>query len=345
MLNLSQKFGFDARRQQARLDMLGLKGDYKAQCYRLQREVIRPAREDLVREFLVWLRRHDELIQYLNAVEPDQLRTGLRQYVETFGVINMDSYFESRLKVGLTHWMLDVPVSLYTCGHRFMQQLIVDRILMTCAPGDAREMIALTLKIMALDLTLVTDTYRLAQVSNLVRKLKNQMDETYKFRLKATLDSLTGLANREHAMTLGEESIKAAREGGLAACVIMMDIDFFKKVNDTYGHPTGDAVLKAVASTMKTALRGHDVVGRYGGEEFIIFLRGPRSDEFWSVAERLRLTVASRPIHGEGNVVPVTISQGMAVAGPNDTLADLIKRADEALYKAKNSGRNRVMIG
>jgi diguanylate cyclase (GGDEF)-like protein len=345
MLNLSKKFGFDVRRQQARLQLLGLNGDYKAQCYRLQREVLRPAKDELARKFMIWLRQQDELLKYIGEVEADQLRNGLLEYIETFGIINSETYFESRLRVGLTHWMLNVPVSLFTCGHRYMQQLIVGRILQVLPPADSPELVELALKITALDLTLVSDTYRLAQVHHLVKSLKNQMDETHKFKLKAMQDPLTGLPNRGHLMTLASNALRDSRAQGYFIAVIMADIDYFKKVNDTHGHPTGDAVLVTVSQRMTGTLRTDDVVGRYGGEEFMIVLRSPRPDEFWSVAERIRLLIAATPVEGHGNSVPVTISMGLAAPVSNEEgLGDLIKRADKALYDAKHGGRNRVVV-
>ena len=124
--------------------------------------------------------------------------------------------------------------------------------------------------------------------------------------------------------------------------MIVLDIDHFKRVNDTYGHPTGDAVLVAMAQAMNAALRTDDVVGRYGGEEFMIVLRSNNANEFWSVVERMRLMIAREPIRAHGNVVSITVSQGMAVPAPEEDLGDLIKRADKALYDAKHGGRNQA---
>jgi diguanylate cyclase (GGDEF)-like protein len=343
VLNLSKKFGFGPRRQRERLALVGLTGDTKALCYKLQRDVLRPGREEIVRDFLVWLRRHDELIQYLGNVDQEMLRAGLRTYVETFGILS-ESYFEGRFRIGLTHYMLEIPVTTFTCAHGFLQELFLGQVLARVGGAEARELGLLATRILTLDLSLVLDTYRLAEVHKFVRSLRDQMDETHKLRVKATQDPLTQLPNREHLMTLADQSLHDAQEGGEAFGLIMLDIDHFKRVNDTYGHPAGDAVLISVASTMRNALRGDDIVGRYGGEEFMIVLRSPRGSEFYAVAERLRQLVARAPIPAEGHSISVTASQGLAVATSEETLEQVIKRADVALYEAKEEGRDRVIL-
>lgn len=344
MLDLCKRFGFDRRRQQARLGALGIDASLRPLCLRLRREVVGPHKEAVAQAFLRWLGAQEDAQRYLGDAQHDVLYRGLVGYLDRLGDVDADAAFEERLRVGLSHWMLDVPVSLFVCGHQTLQQLLLERVFATCSAAEAPAFASLVLRLMALDLTLVADTYRLAQVHHLVRSLKSQMDETHKFKLKATLDPLTGLPNRARVMELAEEALLDARSRRLSLCLVMLDIDHFKQVNDSYGHPAGDDVLTAVAGVMREALRGDDVIGRYGGEEFLIVLRAPRPDEFWSVAERVRLLVAAKPVVTHGHRVPVTVSQGLAVAEPQEALAALIGRADAALYEAKRQGRNRVLV-
>lgn len=166
-------------------------------------------------------------------------------------------------------------------------------------------------------------------------------------RLKAlsNTDPLSGIANRRHFTEMLEREIERARRFKQILFVLMLDIDHFKRINDTYGHSVGDAVICHVADMLGESVRSIDGVGRIGGEEFSIYLSGLDRPSAQVVAERLRSRVESSPTHGaRGVFVTHTISIGMAELLAEDTSAEaLLIRADKALYAAKNSGRNRVV--
>ena len=124
--------------------------------------------------------------------------------------------------------------------------------------------------------------------------------------------------------------------------LIMIDIDHFKNINDTHGHLVGDKVLTEVARRLSAAVRDFDSLGRYGGEEFLVVLKGTPLSTALTVAERVRTHIAAGPISLHGLKVNVTISIGVSVIQPGDSIEEFIKRADKALYKAKSAGRNRV---
>ncbi|OJF12308.1 diguanylate cyclase [Couchioplanes caeruleus] len=160
----------------------------------------------------------------------------------------------------------------------------------------------------------------------------------------ATTDGLTGVANRRHFHDLAETLVNAARRGKRQLAAIMLDIDHFKKVNDTYGHGAGDDVIREVARRLGLSVRQCDVLGRYGGEEFAVVLPDYQGAEE-AVAERMRAMVAGEPITTRVGPVPVTISLGMARLDPTDDGLDtLLARADHALYRAKEAGRNRIAL-
>lgn len=166
----------------------------------------------------------------------------------------------------------------------------------------------------------------------------------------ATLDALTGLNNRhQFEVRLGQEIATAARQNK-PLCAIMLDIDFFKKVNDTYGHFAGDCVLKTVSATIKAQLREYDIASRYGGEEFSILLPFTNINEAYTVAQRLRHAVQDNEVpipndKGETTMtIKVTISVGVAQYKDGDTGQSLNDNADKALYQAKTHGRNKVVI-
>lgn len=177
-------------------------------------------------------------------------------------------------------------------------------------------------------------------------RLVINLDEAQR-RLKrlASTDELTGLRNRRHMMGRLEEEFERAIRLSEPLCVTMLDLDFFKKINDTWGHPFGDHVLKWVANRMNEVVRAYDVVGRIGGEEFLIVSPSTTLDEALVLAERLRATIEQETINHGGSVIPLTISAGIALMDKSDiNCEDLIRRADAALYRAKQSGRNRVVV-
>lgn len=166
----------------------------------------------------------------------------------------------------------------------------------------------------------------------------------------ATLDALTGLNNRRQFETRLKQEVSSAERQGKPLCAIMLDIDFFKKVNDTYGHIAGDLILKSTASVIKKALRESDIPSRYGGEEFAILLPFTSIEEAQMVGERLRQAVESTTVDvqsekGGSNInVKVTISLGVSQFQEGDTGQTLYQKADKALYHAKEGGRNQVFL-
>ena len=177
----------------------------------------------------------------------------------------------------------------------------------------------------------------------------NRANSYSKILQYATIDALTNLNNRrQFELRLGQEIATTKRQNN-PLCAMMIDIDFFKKVNDTYGHASGDAVLKGVASIIKSALRESDIPSRYGGEEFAILLPYTHIQEAQIVGERLRKAVEASPIpinteDSEVKSINITISMGLAEFNNDETGEELFERADKALYEAKESGRNRVCI-
>lgn len=164
-------------------------------------------------------------------------------------------------------------------------------------------------------------------------------------RRKSLIDPLIGTWNRGAIMRiLGIEAIRCDK-AGLPLSLIVADLDYFKRINDTYGHPAGDAVLVKVASRLRSCIRPQEALGRYGGEEFLIVLPGSSHKTAMAVAERMRMAIASQPESIAGAVLQLTISAGIASTDlfPAATTDELISRADVALYAAKDRGRNRVV--
>lgn len=182
------------------------------------------------------------------------------------------------------------------------------------------------------------------------RMIDRIIEENYAYQLRiealANCDALTGCFNRRYFMQEAARLLKLAQRSGSPISLIMLDIDHFKSVNDRFGHPAGDQVIRAVADQLAATMRETDLVARIGGEEFVALLPDTGQVAAHTAAERLRLAIAGASITADGLAEPirVTASQGLALAlADGDTLEALLARADQALYAAKRGGRNRVV--
>ncbi len=179
-----------------------------------------------------------------------------------------------------------------------------------------------------------------ARVRNQIRRkryqerLRTELDRSLEM---AVTDALTGLRNRRYVRRHLEGILRQA-----GAAVLMLDVDRFKAVNDTYGHAAGDAVLREVAERVRAQIRASDVVARYGGEEFLVVMAATTEEEAQVVGERLRAAMEAVPVQADGQKLNVTSSVGVAAAEAGTSVDALIAAADEALYRAKRLGRNRV---
>ncbi len=184
---------------------------------------------------------------------------------------------------------------------------------------------------------------RISESAGLVESLRAELDAA---RQQALTDALTGLPNRRAFDDRMAGAIAASDASGKPVALLILDIDHFKTVNDRFGHPVGDAVLRRTAQTMRAALREGDLAARTGGEEFAALLPATKLEEAFEIAERLRLAIAAQTltIRATGTKLgDVTISIGLALRHPGETPVQWTKRADEALYRAKQEGRNRVV--
>lgn len=166
--------------------------------------------------------------------------------------------------------------------------------------------------------------------------------ETELARKEATLDPMTHMLNRTHFVRAIEENRDTDEKAGF---FLMLDADNFKQVNDTYGHAAGDSVLLKITDVMRMALRDDDIVGRLGGEEFGIYLRGVNRQQAYEVAERIRSEVEQTPIEvGDNETYNATVSIGAVFAAKQHNVTQLMQMADRNLYRAKGKGRNQVVF-
>lgn len=173
------------------------------------------------------------------------------------------------------------------------------------------------------------------------RQLDKQTRQLESYLTEARTDALTKLANRRSFDAKVEELFNAYRKGGKSFVIAMIDIDHFKKINDTHGHPAGDEVLRQVASILRQSINNPYLLARYGGEEFVVLMAGPLRVAADRIDE-MRRRVAATPLRVGELSIPITLSAGITEPREELVPGTMIRRADESLYMAKNIGRNRV---
>ena len=174
-----------------------------------------------------------------------------------------------------------------------------------------------------------------------VEQRRRLSDELFRI---ATTDQLTGTVSRRHLFELGNYEIARAGRSGDPLAALLIDLDHFKRVNDTHGHLVGDEVLKQFAEIARTIIRSADVFARYGGEEFVILLPATRPEGALEIARRLIDTLAAAPIRTTAGEIRITASIGLATLLTGDSVLEtLLSRTDTALYEAKRAGRNRIV--
>lgn len=335
----------DRLRRDYRLCLLDLSPRDRRTAQQLHKVVIGPRLESIIGAFYERL----ETINEFQAIMEDghdraALRHAQSNYLRTLGVnFDTEGYFEGRIRVGLAHERVGVPLSLYLCAFRFLQQLLLKNI--RAAVGDADEQHRLAdfvIKITALDLSLAVDAYHGARVTSLEASIAHLDAEERLQRQRAETDALTGVANREYTLNALNRALRQDGAASTSLCLAIADLDHFKRINDLYGHLSGDAVLRDVVARLRAGFRDFDLIGRYGGEEFAIMLTGARLPLALEICERVRRRVADSPVAVGSLSIPVTISFGVAEARPGDDAESLFERADRALYAAKQAGRDRV---
>lgn len=300
-------------------------------------------------------------IAFRNAVEADTYFVGIREGDELrLDLIYDDgeSYENQRVKLEgtLSSWVLNNQQSLFLPDLRREVQLPGVRLVLAGKHKTSLSWMGVPIKSGAIDGIMSIGSYRpnafdradLELLSNLAQYTTQALHNTYHHEevvLRSQLDSLTGVYNHGHFLKVLKEQADRAIAEQQPLSLIMLDVDYFKQYNDTYGHLVGDEVLTSLCQTIRQHIKKTDVVGRWGGEEFAISLPGTNAAQAQQIAERIRETMAAFIIHASNEMtIPVpTVSQGIALFPDEaDEIIKLIDLADKRLYIAKSRGRNQI---
>lgn len=273
-------------------------------------------------------------------------RQGWLDYLQYFGLdFDIPPHFAGRMAFSAACARAGIPLGMLHLQHSLILQSVIELLAANRIPAqDIQSLVIHVLKLGALDAYLATEGYREAKIDTLQKALAESHEEVSRLHHMASTDQLTGLTNFNSLMEKLELQIAKAEERKHPLCVIMADLDFFKKVNDTYGHMVGDMVLRHTAERIRAAVRDFDIVGRFGGEEFTIVLKNTDIDMAKFIAERIRNEISATSMHVKGMNIHITISLGGAMLEHGETKEVLLDRADAALYEAKQTGRNRVVF-
>jgi diguanylate cyclase (GGDEF)-like protein len=344
---LCRQFGFSHAAISERLNLLGLGGPAIPMiAEELQTHVIQPNVDEIIEEFFAALEQMPEFQAMVQGQgQINHLKMTQRKYLLSMGRdFATPDYFESRLRVGAAHDRSGVSLSLYQSFYCQLQNMLLSLIPpeIRQKPDAFAELAHFIIKITALDMSLAIETYHSTQVHDLEDSITICRKESEILRRSLRFDTVTRVHSRAFVVQALNEKLKSAQQQQMPLSVVMADLDHFKKINDTHGHLVGDRVLHDVATRMVTGARGSDIVGRYGGEEFLIIFEGASLDVARDLAERIRIRVLADPFVEDSRQLFVTVSLGVAEARADEGAESLIRRADKAMYEAKTAGRNRV---
>ncbi len=344
---LCDKYGFNADKRQRYVALMGFGMECHAQLEYLHENIIKPNAEAIVDEFYAELLLFPEIGTFIaQHSEIDVLKKTQIAHLGSYGLkFDKAEYFEQRLRIGLVHAQIKLPLSYYKAAFRILDEILINYIT-ELVPAKSEEfvpMIKLVSRLSSLDMSLAIETYHNIKVQDMSSSIKALRDERKSLSSIIDHDELTQVASRSRIFECLSDSIENAPESNESFCVAMIDLDYFKSVNDNFGHLVGDQILKDVAFRMKSTLRENDMLGRYGGEEFVLVFASASLQKTEKILQRICKHIADEPFQIEQHSITMTVSIGVTDFHAGDNADDLLGRADHALYKAKSSGRNHVV--
>lgn len=312
-------------------------------------DVISSHVDEIIGAFYDHLLQFEELRGILSDAKlVERLKGTQRQYLLSLGHLGDGvEYAEARLRIGLTHERVGLKQKWYLGAYHKLFELTLQRLTVRYS-GDTRRLSSLVLtlnKVLTLDEIFVVEAYYHATMQRLDDSLRQLKDVHQQLEGLSRLDSLTPVNNRRALMEALALEFQRSRRYQHPFALLFLDVDHFKEINDRHGHVFGDHVLLHVVQLAAGIIRPPDIIGRYGGEEFVIGLVECHQSGALQIAERIRLKIAQDQFAWEHHATAVTVSIGVVMLSPEiDRVETLITRADQAMYHAKRRGRNRVEL-
>jgi len=345
---LCQKCGFNQNTIQQRISQMGLTAHDKHRLKILSAEVFQLQSNAIIDRFYEFLLQHAEMHEFITSNELlERLKHTQSEYLASFGAeFETQGYFEHRLRIGLAHARIQLPLHLYLAAFSQIQALIQIAVYHSSL-GEDPELIAdcysSVAKIIMLDISLVIDSYMHSTLNILSSSVQELEHQKISLTNQLMHDSLTGVLSRSYILdVLLKQLGKKQRDGNVDFSLTLFDLDHFKNINDQYGHPVGDQVLQQFCKTVQSAIRQQDYFGRYGGEEFLLLINDTNPNDALILVERIRILIEKQTYIINEHRISFTISLGFSSVKPDDTVDKLIERVDSALYKAKAAGRNQT---
>lgn len=310
-------------------------------------DLIKGSLTSIIAEFYDHLVKFDEIRDFLS--EPQRLKRlkeTQSRYLFTLGQDHgQATYFENRLRIGMIHEQVKLPQKWYLGAYAMLFESLGRRLQVRCA-RQSKNLLSLLVtlyKIFTLDSILAVEAYYQASVHRLEETLQKLASAQESLERLSRIDELTQVNNRRSLMELLQAELGRSRRFLHPFTLLFIDVDHFKIINDRNGHAFGDYILKATVSVVREMLRPQDIIGRYGGEEFLVGLVESDKQAGREIAERIRHQVEETSVEYAGRRISLTISIGLTELTPETKdLDEMIGRADRALYRAKRNGRNRV---
>ena len=346
---LADKYGIHRNMASRRLELMDLSDADHVLAKLLHTEVIKPNVTNIINKFYEFIFQHEEMRFYIkNESVLTALKNTQIEYLLTLGMdFDSPEYLEYRLRVGIAHDRINMPMRLYESAYAKLQNIIMAAIPESIRQDSERlfSLLEFLNKIIAFDMSLAVDVYYLSRISDMSKSIDHLIHVRDTLTAKVEQDVLTSAYSRRYILEfLRHKLAELRRDSRRPFCIAMLDLDHFKKINDTYGHVIGDHVLQKIVAFVMSEIREVDQLGRYGGEEFLLILPNVKIDGASAITERIRKAIAETVITVEKQSIKVTISIGVCQAKVDDTPESIIERADKALYEAKNSGRDQVRI-
>lgn len=344
-------FEFDDARVAETISMLGLGAMHHARAEQIRKEVIIPQSDALIDSCVSALAEHSGFLLVEKQIGIDRFKREWRDQFLCYGRgFDTPAYFADRIAAAATFARVKIPVNLLQAKHLVTHSALIGGVSDKFVESAEilRPAIECVARLTSLDLYLAAEGYHRPEINELTHAVSGLREEISRLRHDASTDHLTGMMNYANLMEALQQHIDKTQDKAgkdrRHLCLVMIDLDHFKKINDTYGHVIGDFVLRHVAGRIKAAVREFDMVGRFGGEEFVIIMADTTLHVAQNIAERVRQVVMDTPLHLKEFNIQITISLGVAMLMEGERKEALLERADAAMYEAKKAGRNRVKI-